>query len=113
AFLTDARKVLTTLLDDFKPDLFAVEKAFFAKSRRVALLNVFVDEMCRMAKEREIRVLGLAPSTVKKCISGDGHADKEVVARAVIAVYPHLKVFLTQDRKWKAKYHSNMFDAVA
>ena len=27
--------------------------------------------------------------------------------------YPQLKVYLSQDRKWKEKYYANMFDAVA
>jgi hypothetical protein len=35
------------------------------------------------------------------------------VARVVVAKYPELKVYLTQDRAWKEKYHQNMFDAVA
>lgn len=26
--------------------------------------------------------------------------------------YPELKVFLTQDRLWKKRYHQNMFDAI-
>ncbi len=35
------------------------------------------------------------------------------MARVIIASYPELKVYLTQDRAWKGKYHQNMFDAVA
>jgi len=31
----------------------------------------------------------------------------------VVAKYPELKVYLTQDRAWKEKYHQNMFDVVA
>ncbi len=35
------------------------------------------------------------------------------MAKAVVARYPELKVYLTQDRKWKQAHHENMFDAVA
>jgi len=35
------------------------------------------------------------------------------VARVVVAKYPWLKVYPTQDRPWNEKYHQNMFDAVA
>jgi len=35
------------------------------------------------------------------------------VAKVIVASYPELKVYLTQDRAWKEKYHQNMFDAVA
>jgi len=57
--------------------------------------------------------LSYAPSTVKKYICGNGRASKEEVARVIVAKYSELKVYLTQDRAWKEKYHQNMFDAVA
>ena len=50
---------------------------------------------------------------MKKHISGNGHADKKLVAALVAKRYPELKVYLTQDRQWKALHHANMFDAVA
>jgi Holliday junction resolvasome RuvABC endonuclease subunit len=57
--------------------------------------------------------MAFAPSTVKKFVCGNGHASKEQVAKVIISRYPELKVYLTQDRVWKEKYHRNMFDAVA
>jgi len=58
-------------------------------------------------------VLSFAPSTVKKHIAKDGWAKKKEVAKAIATEYPELKVYLTQDRGWKERYHQNMFDAVA
>jgi len=58
-------------------------------------------------------VLCFAPSTVKKHIAKNGWAKKSEVARAICTKYPELKVYLTQDRGWKERYHQNMFDAVA
>jgi len=57
-------------------------------------------------------VQSFAPSTMKKMICGNGRASKEEVAKIVTARYPELKVCLTQDRKWKQRFHENMFDAV-
>jgi len=63
--------------------------------------------------------MGLLPthayslSTVKKFICGNGWADKKEVAKAIVSKFPELKVYLTQDRAWKEKFHQNMFDAVA
>jgi crossover junction endodeoxyribonuclease RuvC len=108
-----ARKAVLRLLQDFQPDKLILEKAFFARSRRTALLNVLVDEIHALAKRRGIRVCLVAPTTVKLAICGSGHATKEQVARAVCAQYPELKAYLDQNRKWKDKFHSNMFDAVA
>ena len=109
----EGRRVVLQLLRDFQPDLLAVEHAFFVKNRNTALLNVFVDEIRALARQNGIVVRSLAPSTVKKGICGDGAATKRQVSEAVVARYPDLKVYLGQDRKWKERFHGNMFDAVA
>jgi Holliday junction resolvasome RuvABC endonuclease subunit len=111
--LREARKAILRLIRDFKPQLLVTEKAFFANNKNAALLNVLVDEIKAIAKRKGFKVVCYAPSTVKKYICGNGHASKKEVARVVVAKYPELKVYLTQDRAWKEKYHQNMFDAVA
>jgi Holliday junction resolvasome RuvABC endonuclease subunit len=101
------------LIRDFNPQVLAVEKAFFAKSRNTALLNTFVDEIRTIGRRKRLKLVSYAPSTVKKHICGNGRASKREVAKVVVAKYPELKVYLTQDRAWKERYHQNMFDAVA
>jgi Holliday junction resolvasome RuvABC endonuclease subunit len=90
-----------------------VEKTFFVNNRNAALLNVFVDDIKAIGKRKGLKVISYAPSTVKKFICGNGRASKKDVAKAIISKYPELKVYLTQDRAWKERYHQNMFDAVA
>ena len=107
------RKIILRLINDFHPHILVVEKTFFAKSKNTALLNVLVDEIRNIGRRKGLQVIGFAPSTVKKRICGNGRAGKEEVARVIVSKYPELKVFLTQDRKWKERYHQNMFDAVA
>ena len=107
------RKIILRLIRDFRPQILVVEKTFFAKSKNTALLNVLVDEIRNMGRRKRLQVLSFAPSTVKKKICGNGRAGKEEVAKVIVSKYPELKVFLTQDRKWKERYHQNMFDAVA
>jgi Holliday junction resolvasome RuvABC endonuclease subunit len=111
--LKEARGIVLRLIKDFKPQVLAVEKAFFANNRNASLLNVFVDEIRAIARRKRVMVVSYAPSTIKKYICGNGRASKREMARVVIARYPELKVYLTQDRAWKEKYHQNMFDAVA
>jgi Holliday junction resolvasome RuvABC endonuclease subunit len=77
------------------------------------MLNVLADEIKAVAKRKGLQVISFAPSTVKKYICKDGRADKREVAKVVISKYPELKVYLTQDRKWKEDYWLNVFDAVA
>ena len=107
------RKIILRLINDYRPQVLVAEKTFFANNRNSALVNVLFDEIKNIGKRKRLPVISYAPSTVKKAICGDGRASKEEVARVVIARYPELKVFLTQDRKWKARFHQNMFDAVA
>jgi crossover junction endodeoxyribonuclease RuvC len=111
--LKEARKTILRLIRDFRPGILAAEKAFFANNKNAALLNVLVDEIKAIARRKKLRLISYAPSTIKKYICGNGHASKKEVAKVVVAKYPELKVYLTQDRAWKEKFHQNMFDAVA
>jgi len=111
--LKEGRKVILRLIRDFRPQVLVYEKAFFANNKTAALVNVFADEIKAIGKRKGLKVISFAPSTVKKFLTGNGNASKEEVARLITSKYPELKVFLTQDKKWKEKYHQNMFDAVA
>lgn len=108
-----ARRIILRLIKDLKPNLMVVENAFFARNRKAYLLNVFIDEIKAIARRKRIRLVSYSPSTVKKFICGNGWASKEQVARAIVSKFPELKVYLTQDRAWKERFHQNMFDAVA
>jgi crossover junction endodeoxyribonuclease RuvC len=111
--LQRARDAVVRLIDDLEPSIIAVERTFFNQSRHTALLNVLFDEIRSLAKRRHLAFVSHAPSTIKKYTCGNGRADKKQVATVVVARFPELKVFLTQDRAWKERFHQNMFDAVA
>ncbi len=111
--LQTARKMILRLIKDYRPQMLIVEKTFFGSNRNETLLNVLFDEIKNVGRRKRLHVLCYAPNTMKKCICGDGRASKEEVDRVVIAQYPELRVYLTQDRKWKTRFHQNMFDAVA
>jgi len=111
--LREGRKIILRLIKDLKPNVLIVEKAFFANNRTAALLNVFVDEIRAIGKRKRLKVISYAPTTVRKFICGDGRAGKKTLSEVIVSKYPELKVYLTQDRAWKEKFHQNMFDAVA
>jgi Holliday junction resolvasome RuvABC endonuclease subunit len=111
--LKEARKRILRLVRDLKPRVLVIEKASFANNRTAALLNVLTSDIKAITRRKKLGLISYAPSTVKKWLCGNGHASKREVAKAVIAKYPELKVYLTQDRAWKEEYHQNMFDAVA
>jgi crossover junction endodeoxyribonuclease RuvC len=111
--LQRARDAVVRLIDDLEPNIVAVERTFFSQNRNTALLNVLFDEIRSIARRRRLDFISYAPTTIKKYICGNGHADKKQVATVVVSKFPELKVFLTQDRAWKERFHKNMFDAVA
>ncbi len=111
--LRQARRIVLRLINDFHPSTLAIEKTFFSNNRNVALLNVLAEEIKAVGKRKGLNVVSLAPSTVRKLICGNGNAKKAEVARVVVAKHPELKVYLSQDRKWKERYWQNMFDAIA
>jgi Holliday junction resolvasome RuvABC endonuclease subunit len=111
--LQRAKGVILRLIDDLEPQVIAAEKTFFSKNRNAALLNVLFDEIRSIARKKGLTFISYAPSTIKKFTCGNGRASKKEVATVVVSKFPELKVFLTQDREWKERFHQNMFDAVA
>lgn len=111
--LQRAKGAIVRLIDDLEPQVIAVERTFFSRNRNTALLNVLFDEIRSIAKKRQLAFVAYAPSTIKKFTCGNGRASKRAVATVVVAKFPELKVYLTQDREWKERFHQNMFDAVA
>lgn len=111
--LEEGRRVVARFIEDFRPGVLAVEKAFFARNRNTAVLNALVDEIRILGGRKGLQVVSLAPTTVKQAVCGDGLAKKDRVARAVCSIFPELRVYLSQDRRWKERYHSNRYDAVA
>jgi crossover junction endodeoxyribonuclease RuvC len=82
--LREARKTILRLIKDFKPDILAVEKAFFTNNRSASLLNVFIAEIRAIGRRKRLKVMSFAPSTVKKAICGNGRASKKEVARVIV-----------------------------
>lgn len=111
--LKEGRKIILRMIRDFSPQVLVVEKSFFGNNCHSSLLDVFVDEIKAIGIRKGLRVISYAPNTVRKFICGDGWADKKALSEVVVSRYPGLKVYLTQDKAWKERYHQNMFDAVA
>jgi crossover junction endodeoxyribonuclease RuvC len=111
--LREGKAAVLRLMNDFKPNLVVLEKSLFADNSTSGLLNVLEEAIKRLCRRRGVRVICIAPNTLKKAICGNGRASKRQVSRAVVARFPELKVYLKQNRKWKESYHGNMFDAVA
>jgi crossover junction endodeoxyribonuclease RuvC len=111
--LKEGKEIILELIRDFKPNVLVVEKTFFSNNRNSALLNVFSDEIKVIGKKQRLTVLSFAANTVRKQVCEHGDASKDEVAKILVARFPELKPYLTSNRRWKEKFHRNMFDAVA
>ncbi|MFH0828796.1 MAG: crossover junction endodeoxyribonuclease RuvC [Candidatus Kerfeldbacteria bacterium] len=67
----------------------------------------------RLARLQGIPFATYSPQQVRQGVLGNGRATKAEAAVAVAVRFPQLRVYLTQDRKWKERFWQNMFDAVA
>jgi Holliday junction resolvasome RuvABC endonuclease subunit len=67
----------------------------------------------RLARLRGVPVTVYSPQSVRQNILGNGRGPKVEAALVVAARFPQLRVYLTQDRRWKERFWLNMFDAVA
>lgn len=84
--LVRLRAEIAALLQQFRPEMLAIESAFFGKNARSALrLGEARGVVLLTAREHGLTVLELAPALVKRRVTGAGAASKEQVARLVAA----------------------------
>lgn len=76
---------LSTIVDNFKPDCFAVEKlyAHYNHPRTAILMGHARGVILLCAQQHNLPVQDWPSTEVKKALTGYGHASKEQVQRAV------------------------------
>src|SRR3989338_4570222 len=82
--LSDLQKDLEALLNEFNPDIMAVEKLFFAQNTTTAMRVAEARGVALCAVgTRGIEVRELTPAQVKKAVTGNGRADKRAIQMMV------------------------------
>jgi Holliday junction resolvasome RuvABC endonuclease subunit len=110
----EGQQFIRGLLDTFAPQVFVIEKTWYAQSKRSARLRVFVEAMQRCALQHGLITLAYTPTMVKRMVCGRGDATKREVAETRIRQrYPYQEKYLTTDLRTRERYWQNMFDAVA
>ena len=73
-----------TIIKAYSPDLFVIEKIFFATNAKTAIaVGQAQGVMLLAASIMKIKVVEYAPGTIKKVITGSGRANKKEVQKAV------------------------------
>lgn len=108
-----ARNWIRYLLDTIRPSTVVIEKTNGQTKGPFAALHDLVTAIQTLARRTGTPSVLYPAQTVRKCLTGSGWATKAELARVVAGRLPVLRVFLTQDTKWREKHFLNLFDAVA
>lgn len=111
--LAKARKHVQSWMQTHRPDVVVVEKTYRHPVPWLDQLHQLSRSAQNLATRRGTAFTMYSPQRVRSTVAGNGKAKKPEVAIAVAHRFPSLRVYLTQDRRWKERYWQNMFDAVA
>jgi Holliday junction resolvasome RuvABC endonuclease subunit len=111
--LIKARKHVRSWMQTHQPDVVVVEKTYRHPVPWLDQLHQLSRSAQNLATRRHAAFAMYSPQRVRATVAGNGKAKKPEVAIAVAHRFPSLRVYLTQDRRWKERFWQNMFDAIA
>ena len=111
--LKESQARIAALLAAHRPGAIVVEKTYPHPVPWLNELHGISRYASRLARRFGVPFRAYAPQVVRSTVAGNGRAKKPEIAVAVAHRFPQLRVYLTQDRRWKEKFWLNMFDAVA
>ena len=111
--LAEVRRHVRGWVRAHRPHVIVVERTCRHPVPWLNDLHAITQYVRGLARRRHLRFATYAPQQVRKTVLGNGKGTKREVAAVVAARFPSLRVYLTQDRKWKEHFWQNMFDALA
>lgn len=111
--IREAKRLLRGWIGAYQPSVLVFEKTYPHPVPWLDEVHQLRLALGRLGRERGIGAVTYAPQTVRKLLLGNGRASKREMAEAITHRFPALRVYLTQDRRWKEHYWRNLFDAVA
>jgi Holliday junction resolvasome RuvABC endonuclease subunit len=111
--LSAARKHVRFWLRTHRPTVVVAEKTYRHPLPWLDELHQLTRSAQNLATRQHVGFAMYSPQCVRASVVGNGRAKKSEVALAISHRFPPLRVYLTQDRRWKERYWQNMFDAIA
>ncbi|MBP6965785.1 MAG: crossover junction endodeoxyribonuclease RuvC [Armatimonadetes bacterium] len=111
--IAEARRLVRGWIAAYRPGTLVLESTHRHSIKWLNEVDRLGRSIRRLARRCHLEVRSYAPQTVRKTVLGNGRATKREAAVAVATRFPRLRIYLTQDRKWKERYWLNLFDAVA
>lgn len=104
--------ILARLIVEYSIGTLVIKDGHFSQTES-SLYNAVVQTIQETANQRKLRLVLYDPKTIRQSICRDGKVTKKRTAQFLSERYPELKIYLEQDRGWKAKYWMHVFDALA
>lgn len=99
-----------SLIGKISPDIFVMEKIFFASNAKTAIaVGQAQGVMLLAASKSKTKVVEYAPGTIKKTITGDGRAKKKEIQKAVRRILGNR----VKSEKHRKTHFDNAADALA
>lgn len=99
-----------SLIKKHSPDLFVIEKVFFAANAKTAIaVGQAQGVLLLAASKKKVKVIEYAPATIKKVITGNGRAKKKEIQKAVRKILGNQ----VKSKAHKKTHFDNAADALA
>jgi Holliday junction resolvasome RuvABC endonuclease subunit len=111
--IPEVRRLLKHWIAMYHPSIVVLEQTHNQGKLTFSRVHDVAQEVVRFSRRRRIITAIYSAQTVRASVVGSGRAVKRDVAVAIAGRYPSLRMYVTQDRRWKERYWCNMFDAIA
>ena len=103
-------KQTLAIIKSNSPDLFVMEKVFFATNAKTAIaVGQAQGVLLLAASKTNVKVVEYAPGTIKKVITGDGRAKKKDIQKAIRKILGNQ----VKSKAHKKTHFDNAADALA
>lgn len=111
--LAQVRKTFLNLSRKFHPHILILERPKPSWKDLSPYLGKIIQEIKRLSKTAQIRVIEITPEELRKALCGNPRATKEKIAQTLAESHPELKEYLTEDRIRTGEYWSRMVTSMA
>jgi len=80
-----ARRIVLAAIEEYGPQVVAIEKPYMLPTKRAAILSVIEQELRARAEDLGLRVVELTPEQIRQSVVGNPRATKIDVAEALVA----------------------------
>jgi Holliday junction resolvasome RuvABC endonuclease subunit len=115
-----ARRIVLAAIEEYGPQVVAIEKPYALPTKRAALLSVIDQELRGRAEDLGLRVVELTPEEIREAVVGNPRATKIDVAERLVAgdfkqladLVPQRPARAALGLRPRDKYWLHMFDAL-